>query len=159
MVSILKGVSAARSEVGGSVSKLFVMGCRIARHRSPCKESWRSQTVAAPAACACVIAVWGSAAFVYLQPGPRLYGSLPDESAAAELRRCCCQVSRDAERYLYEKRGGGLSDTFRVASGLDSLVIGESRRSWASSSRRIDRRRRPAQSVRCWVRFCRRLSR
>lgn len=55
-----------------------------------------------------------------------LYVSLGDESAVGKLRKLVTQSQPDAERHLYEKQGPeAVGHLFRVASSLDSLVLGE----------------------------------
>ncbi len=55
-----------------------------------------------------------------------LYGALGDESRLGELRKLLVSNQPEADRHLYEKRGDeAVGHLFRVASSLDSLVVGE----------------------------------
>ena len=108
------------------MSKLFVMGVSHRTAPLTLRESLAIPDSELQKRLTQASALCGEALLLSTCNRVELYGSLPDESAAVELRKVLLSGQPEAERYLYEKRGGdAIGHLFRVASSLDSLVVGE----------------------------------
>ena len=108
------------------MSKLFVIGLSHRTAPLTLRESLAVPEVELRERLQQAASVCGEALLLSTCNRVELYGALSDEAALGELRRVLLQSQPEAAHYLYEKQGDeAVGHLFRVASSLDSLVVGE----------------------------------
>ncbi len=108
------------------MSKLFVIGLSHRTAPLTLRESLAVPEVELRERLQQAASVCGEALLLSTCNRVELYGALSDDAALGELRRVLLQSQPEAAHYLYEKQGDeAVGHLFRVASSLDSLVVGE----------------------------------